>query len=254
MPEAEAGEDLLETAFRHLVVTELSGAVGGPLPGLDKVAGATDAAQRGRVTELLGAWRRDRLRLASYRKRAVALQTALALADELEWQPAFADLDSVEALDELALGEVTRRATAGEIREAAELARRRHDRSMWTDGQLPEAALWVPTWDAAVGVTTLLLELERSTGVGGSAQEVLAGYVRHRWRIDAAHRQMEEALTQLPTLGVLEPSVRIARAAFEEWLDAEVRRLTDAVTAGGFEIGRARGPDGDPRDVRCRHD
>lgn len=238
VPETAAGDETIEVAFRHLVVTELASAVGEPLPGLEKSTGDTDAAQRGRVCELLAAWRRDRLRLASYRKRAIALQSALALGETLDWHPAFETLDSVETLDDLALAEVTRRVTAEEVEEAAELAQLRHERSMWTDGQLPEAARWVPTWKAAVGVTTLLLELKRSHAADGSAGEVLAAYVRDGWRIDAAHRQMEEALTQLPSLGALDEPVRRARAAFEAWLDTQVRRLTNAVATEGFDLGK----------------
>ena len=237
VPEIDVGQDPFETAFRHLVVTELATALGEPLEGLEKAASVTDSTQRGRVCELLAAWRRDRLRLASYQKRAVALESALALRETLRWDPAFEDFDSVEALDHLALAEVARRVTVGEFAKAAQLARRRHERSMWTDGQLPEAVRWVPAWKAAVGVTTLFLELKQAAPSDGSTEEVLAGYVRDRWRVDAAQRQMEEALTQLPSLAVLDEAVRLARVAFEAWLDTEVRRLTDAVASGGFDIG-----------------
>ncbi len=239
-------EEAIEAAFRHLVVTELTTAAGGPLPGLDKASAPVDASQRARISELLTTWRRDRLRLSSYRGHAATAQAMLSLGNTLEWQAAFEQLDSVEVLDDLALAEVARRVSASEIEPAAALARLRQQRSMWTDGQLPEAARWVPAWKAAVGVTDLLLELSQPTAQGGSVEGVLAGYVRDGWRIDAAHRQMEEALTQLPASACSTKPCRWRGLRSRSGWTREVRRLTDAVASGRLRHRRARRPNRDP--------
>lgn len=240
VPVSDTGVVARDVAFRHLVLTELRLAIGAPVPGLETATANTTAEQRRRTSELLSSWRRDRLRVLSYRQRALAVESALGLGRILTWQKSFADLDTVHVIEELALGEVVRHLDDGDNAGARELAERRRTTSMWVDGQLPEADHWVPTWNAAVAVSALLEEVARTKPPRATnANDLLAWYSSAGWQVDQTHRHMEEALTQLSGYGVLTEAVSRARAAFETWLVTLMEAFTGAV-ARGFDPGQLR--------------
>jgi hypothetical protein len=236
VPATDDGASLLEPAFRHLVLAELIMATGEAPAGLERAVAPSSAEQRRRASELLVSWRRDRLRVLAYRDRALSAETTLRLGQTMDWHPGLTGLDTLPVIEHLALGEVVRLLDEGHHGQARKLAEQRRTTSMWTDGQVPEASDWVPTWNAATAVGGLLDELaSEPPPPKATVAELLAWYSTAGWRVDQRHRQMEEALTQLAGYGEMTAAISRARASFEAWVGDVMEAFTNAIDAGGLD-------------------
>lgn len=234
-------EHLRDAVVRHLLLVELEEVLSG-LPG--DLAGRrpqADRDQRRRVRELLGMWRRDLGRIGSYRERALRAESALGLDQSLPWDERLVELDSVPVLEALALGRLLALLEEGRAEDAAALAARRRKGSLWVRRDVPEAESWEPLWRAAEALARLRAELTRTRVPHGEAPEdLLRWYADIAWRVDQAHRQLEAALTEVPTYGRLDGAVKAARGAYEAWLQELLESFTTALEKEGMEAGLAR--------------
>jgi len=225
------GDRLRDAVFQHLVLVELSASGWSAPHELARRTPELSADQRRLCLEAIREWRSSSRRRASYRECALRAEQALRLRGLLAWADGFAGLDTLPVLEELARAEAIQRIHAGRARDALELARQRL-RSVWVVGEVPEAATWHPVWKAVEAVAWLFTELQcNPVPAAAGVDEVLDWYIERGWRVDRAHRTMEDALTQLPVFGDLEEPVSAARTAYEEWLRGLLERFTELTCA-----------------------
>ena len=234
------GDLLRYRVFRHLVSLELEHALGSLPPELAQLRGKASREQRARASELLRVWRRDIDRLPSYRELALRLEQDFDLLQHLHWADRLAELDTIPAIEHLALKEALRLLELGDAARAAELGRKRL-RSIWVRGSVEEAATWGPRWRAVTSVAELLLALAE-TGVPRTVDVdgFLRWYAKNGWRVDQLHRHMEMALTELAVLGDLDTAVARARGDYERWLEELLDRFTTAIEREGLDTRLTR--------------
>jgi hypothetical protein len=234
------GDLLRYRVFRHLVFLELEQALGSLPPQLAQLLGEPSREQRARAGELLRVWRRDIDRLPSYRQLALRLEQDLDLLQHLEWGDGLVELDTIPAIEQLALKEVLRLLELGDAARAAELARKRL-RSIWVRGSVEEAATWGPRWRAVTAVAELLCALaETAVPRTGDVDGFLRWYAESGWRVDQLHRHMEMALAELAVLGDLDRAVTRARGGYEHWLEELLERFTTAIEREGLDTRLTR--------------
>ena len=231
------GQSLRESAFRHLVLLELSQALGGLPDAVGVEPPKADQEQIARAKELLGRWRRDIERAESYCRLAEKAQDDLGLDRSLHWDDRLASLDTVPAIEELALRRALELLEQGALEGAKKLASARRER-FWVRSAIPQVQTWQRRWKAASALVELRTQLDRHTlPQGASAGEILKWYVEQGWQVDSAHRQFEEALTELRQCGSMEPSIQAARTEYEKWLEKLLNTFTQAVRDGGLDHG-----------------
>lgn len=235
------GDELRRAAIRQLILTELADRLGELPPVLAPAWVMPSAEQRRRALELLESWRRDSRRRESYAALASEIDAELGLSENLAWAPALVDCDATPAIEELAFGESIRLLTDGRADEALALAQRRLSSSIWARDTfpppLPGRTLWDPRWRAISAVASLRNEIAAHEPAPGSVASQLTWYADRGWRVDRAHRRLELALSELHTLGDLEPEVAASRAAYEHWLAQVLEHFTSALEAEGLDAG-----------------
>lgn len=236
------GQALRNAAFRHLILVELSEALG-DLPeaaGIQPGPAEADEEQRRRACELLERWRRDIGRIESYRDLAVQAEGDLGLAHSLRWDDRMAGLDTIPALEALAFDQVLELLDGGSVDQARELARRRRE-SFWVRSGVPEAQIWQRRWEAAGALVDLRAEATcRVPPTGRSTDEILQWYVNDGWRVDQAHRRLEVALTELHEFGSMEQAIQAVRSEYEDWLERVLEAFSRAVEQGVLESSLPR--------------
>jgi len=230
------GQTLRKSVVRHLILIELGEAVGRLPESLRAQSGEADADQRGRARELLARWRRDIARAGSYRNLAREAERDLGLSQTLTWDDRLADLDTVPALETLALGRALDLLEAGAVDDARALASTRRQQSFWVRASIPEARGWQCRWELVAALAELGAELSHcAVPMGASAGEMLQWYASQGWRVDRAHRRFEALLTDLHKFGSMENSIRELRRAYEAWLEKLLEAFTRAVEGSGLE-------------------
>jgi hypothetical protein len=235
------GDELRRAAIRQLILTELADRLGKLPPALAPAWVMPSTEQRRRALELLESWRRDSRRRESYAALASEMDVELGLSENLAWAPALADCDATPAIEELAFAESIRLLANGRLDEALALAQRRLSSSIWArdtfSPPLPGRTLWDPRWRAISAVASLRDEIAAHEPAAGSVASQLTWYADRGWRVDRAHRRLELALSELHTLGDLEPEVATSRSAYEHWLEQVLEHFTSAVEAEGLDVG-----------------
>jgi hypothetical protein len=229
------GDTLRTAVFRHLVLVELEEVLGLLPAGVGVQPGPADREQRRRARDLLAQWRRDLVRLPTYRDLAVRAEVDLGLKETLEWDDRLAELDTLSALEALALGRVLELLQQGQVEAAKQLATSRKQ-SLWVRVGVPEAEEWQPRWEAIGCLLGLRAALSANpVPKDVSAGQLLAWYVDTAWRVDQAHRRCEAALTELREYGSLDEAIRGARRAYEAWLEGLLALFAEAVEREGLD-------------------
>jgi hypothetical protein len=235
------GDELRRAAVRQLILTELADRLGDLPPALAPAWEAPSTKQRRRAIELLESWRRDSRRRESYAALASEIDVELGLAENLAWAPALADCDATPAIEEMAFAESVRLLAAGRLDDALALSQRRLSSSLWARDTFPapltDRTLWDPRWRAVSAVASLRDEVAAQEPAAGSVASQLTWYTDRGWRVDRAHRRLELALSELHTLGDLEPEVATSRSAYERWLDQVLEHFTSALETEGLASG-----------------
>ncbi len=229
------GDALRNAVFRHLVLVELEEMVGTQPAGIAVQPGPADQEQRRRAQDVLAQWRRDLVRQATYRDLAVRAEVDLDLKETLVWHDRLAGLDTIPALEALALGRVLELLQQRQVEAARQLAVSRKQ-SLWVRASVPEAEEWQPRWEAVDALVRLRLTLSANPiPQHASPGQVLQWYVNHGWRVDQAHRRCEAALTELREYGPLDEAIREARRAYEAWLETLLALFMGAVEREGLD-------------------
>ena len=235
------GDELRRAAVRQLILTELADRLGELPPALAPAWVAPSTEQRRRALELLESWRRDSRRRESYATLASDIDVELGLSENLTWAPTLADCDATPAIEDLAFAESIRLLSAARLDEALALAQQRLSSSIWARDTypppLPDRTLWDPRWRAVSAVASLRDEIGAHEPTSGGVASQLAWYVDRGWRVDRAHRRLELALSELHTLGELEPEIATSRSTYERWLEQVLENFTGAVETEGLEAG-----------------
>lgn len=235
------GNELRRAAFRQLILTELADRLGELPPTLAPAWVAPSTEQRRRAMELLESWRRDSRRRESYAALASEIDVELGLSENVTWAPTLTDCDATPAIEELAFAEAIRLLAVGRLDEALALAQRRLTSSIWARDTLPpplpDRTLWDPRWRAVSAVASLRDEIAAHEPAGGGVATQLTWYVDRGWRVDRAHRRLELALSELHTLGDLEPEIATSRSAYERWLEQLLADFTSAIETEGLDAG-----------------
>jgi len=229
------GQALRRSVMRHLVLIELSEALGGLPEALGVQPGEADTEQRDRARELLARWRRDITRAVSYRDLALETERNLGLSQTLAWDDRLANLDTVLALETLALSRALELLDAGAVEDTRNLASARRQQSFWVCASIPEAPGWQRRWEVVEALAELRIELGHSAmPKAASAGEMLDWYVSQGWRVDRMHRRFEALLTELHEFGQMEASIQAVRRAYEAWLENLLESFTQAVERSGL--------------------
>lgn len=235
-----ARDELRRSAFRHLILAELSGRLGG-LP--DHIAPSWERPtpdQCQSAAEILNAWRADRDRIKSYVRSAVEADGELALASSLAWSATLSDLDSLPSLEAVAMREALRRLSERDFGSAGALARERLERSLWAGdaaGSL-EVPDWGPRWEVLTAIADLRAALAAEPPPSGGASELLQWYATSGWTVDRAHRKLETRSGNLSLEGELESEIAEARSSYEQWLDRLLQGFTASVAGETMESGQ----------------
>jgi hypothetical protein len=234
-----AGEDLRAAAARQLLLTEIESAVG-PLPhALGPAWSPATADQRRRTLELLSQWRADPARRESYARLASGVDSALALADHLEWEDGLAGCVASPGVEEVVYRHVLALLADGSWELASSLARAR-EQSPWSRPDLASAG-WEQRgsrWRAVVAIAELRRTI--STAPVPKARryaELLGWYSEVGWRVDQAHRAYELARVALDLQGELEQHIVAARAAYEAWIDGMLLATSATLEGDGVDVG-----------------
>jgi len=234
-----AGDELRHALFLHAVLCEIDLATEGSLPdALAATWQSPPAAQRRKAGQLLA-----RLRAASggaevYRELAEAADAQLAAAGPLDWVQGLDAAAGTAAVEEAALAHAIgllqvrdrQRAT-----ESAEIAERRLRISPWVSDS---ASGWGTKWRAVSAIAALHTALEDAEPPpSAKSRQMLAWYAEDGWRVDRAHRRLEVARTRLAAYGALEDVLTAARIAYEQWLDAALRRFVTALANEALDVG-----------------
>lgn len=235
------GDDLRRAGMRQMVLTELAERAGA-LPAQLESAWAPASTQQSKKTlAILDTWRHDQRRQTSYARAAADIEGELSLHSALSWHPRFDDLDSVPAIEELALNEAVRLLETGSFDDAGKLAHARMSSSLWVRAPLEHpfegSEVWGPRWRVVEAIVSLREALTKVVPRSDVVAEQLEWYVEHGWRVDRDHRRMELAVSELNVEGRLEAQIGEARAEYERWLDDILERFTSAAASGGIDSG-----------------
>jgi hypothetical protein len=224
---------------RHLILVELVSALGELPDTLKRSYHPVSAEQRRRCETTLHRWKHDQRLRSFYNQRMRNASADLALSTQLNWHDVLTDLDSVPAYDDLAFAEYLRRVKNAAFIEAEELAHARLS-SLWVAGdEMQEAS---QRWRVAYALALLRRLLASTSKVQAKAKtasvaELLTQYGESDWEIDRAHRRLELSLLGLVDRQSLEDVVREGRRAYDDWLDAYLRRFTAAAEVEGLVSG-----------------
>lgn len=234
------GEELRRAAMRQMILSELAERAGGLAAQLESAWSVASAQQTKTTLAILDSWRHDQRLQTSYARLATDIESELSLRVALSWHPRFDDLDSVPAIDELALGEAVRSLETGAFEDAGRLARARMTSSLWVRASLEHplegAEVWGPRWRVVDAIASLRGALAKVAPPSGVVAEYLDWYVEHGWRVDRDHRRMELAVSELHVEGRLEAPIGEARTHYERWLDDVLERFTSAAASGGVDV------------------
>ncbi|HVL64213.1 MAG TPA: PglZ domain-containing protein [Actinomycetota bacterium] len=235
-----AGDELRAALARHLLLTELSNALGSPPEGVAPGWTSPSTSQTRACLDLLASWRRDRDAVHRYAALLSAADRDLGLPDALGAHPALADLQTSPSVEAAVLAEALALLDANECDAAADLAVRRLDDSIWTrvpfEPPLEGAETWGPRWRAVRGVAGVRSAVARLQPPPGGVAMLLDWYASDGYAADNEHRRLELAAAELLAEGRLEEPISVARGAYEDWLDVLLQRFT-AEAKRGFDIG-----------------
>lgn len=228
--------DLGGAIARHLVLVELASVIG-ELPGdLQSAYRGVNAEQRRRCKAVLDRWKHDQRLLSSFEEAMSRASDDLALSSQLAWHDALTEIDTVPAYDSLALNEYMERLRHGRFRGAEDLAAARLVSRWAKDNDPTQQQLHV--WRVAHAVAQLRRVVnEGRLSPDRSVPSILRDYVEHTWQIDRAHRRLESALLALTDRARIDPIVRDARQAYDQWLDDYLRHFTAAADRDGLATG-----------------
>ena len=236
---AGSGDEVRESLFLHAVLCDIDSATDGSLPSsLAATWQPPSAAQRRSACRLL-----ERLRAATggaeaYRRLAESADAALAASGPLEWVRGLDAAGGTPAVEEAALAHAIgllqvrdrQRAT-----ESAEIADCRLRISPWVSDT---ASGWGAKWRAVRAIAALHTAFDDAEPPPpAKSGQILAWYAEDGWRVDRAHRRLEVARTRLAAFGALEDILTTARIAYEQWLDAALRRFVTALAAEALDVG-----------------
>jgi len=228
-------DDLVGAIARHLVLAELASALGELPQGLRHAYHVVNAEQQRRCEAVLHRWKNDQRLVTSFDEAMTRAGQDLALSSQLDWHDALADIDTVPAYDDLALDEYMTQLGQGRFRSAEDLAAARLiTRWVKNDQTQEKPQIWRVAHAAA--------QLQRLINTGPetpsrSVPSILRDYAEHTWQIDRAHRRLESALLALTDRERIEPVVRDARQAYDQWLDHYLRHFTAAADDDGLATG-----------------
>jgi hypothetical protein len=225
--------DLTGALVRHLVLCELHEVLSELPTAISPSLGQTTAVQRRRAVEALRRWQSDRRHLESFRKAMKRVELQLALSDQLVWDKAFADLDTLPAYEEFAFAEFSRLSNAGQFALAEDLAKKRSANSVWVL-DADDENVWRARWGVARACAQLRdrIRIAEDQAPNPDTAAQLRHYAETLFENDRWHRRLELALLELDDHRALETTIRDARSAYESWLDAYLRGFTNAVGDG----------------------
>ncbi|WUJ74691.1 PglZ domain-containing protein [Kribbella soli] len=228
-------KDLPDALARHLVLCELRETLSLLPVSVAGSIGTTTVEQRRRAVQALDRWQSDRRYLGSFRQSMKRVEPQLALGEQLEWDDALADLDTLPAYEEVAFAEFCRRVNSGQFALGEDLAETRLANSIWVLGA-DETDVWRARWRVSRGCAQLrrLINSAEELTSRPDTTARLQAYVQDLFEVDRAHRGLELALLELDEQRGLEVAIRDARIAYESWLDTYLRGFTQAVVDGGL--------------------
>jgi hypothetical protein len=232
---ATGAENVSGDIARHLVMAELASALVDLPDALRSAYHPVSAEQRRHCETALNRWKDDRRLRSAYAELMRQASAELGLLVELSWHDTFMGIDTVPAYDELAFGEYLRRMESGSFGQAESLAIARVSSRWMADDTSQQAG---QRWRVAQALAQLrhLLGSISEYKTEGIAQ-LLARYGESDWEIDRAHRRLELSLLGLVDRDPLELAVRDARRAYDDWLDAYLRRFTAVAETEGLVFG-----------------
>jgi hypothetical protein len=125
------GEALRRTALRHILLAELSARLGDLQDEVAPSWAPPTGEQARSAAEILETWRRDREGIKTYVPLCLQADRELGLDDTIAWQDSLADLDSLPAVEAVAMREALRRLETNDYAGAADLAHQRLNHSLW---------------------------------------------------------------------------------------------------------------------------
>jgi len=229
--------DLRGAIARHLVLAELASALGELPQGLRHAYHVVNvnAEQQRRCEAVLHRWKNDQRLVRSFDEAMSQAGHDLALSAQLDWHDALTDIDTVPAYDDLALDEYMTQLGQGWFRGAEDLAAARLVTRWVKNDQTQEKP---QGWRVAHAAAQLQRLIHTGTQTPGrSVSSILRDYAKRTWQIDRAHRRLESALLALTDRRRIEPVVRDARQAYDQWLDDYLRHFTAAADDDGLATG-----------------
>jgi len=231
----ENADDLTGAIARHLVLAELASAVEEFPEGLRHADVRVAPEQRRHCEAVLHRWKHDQRLTASFADAMSQASRDLALSVQLEWNDALTDLDTVPAYDDLALDQYLIRLGQDRFLDAEKLASARLGTRWVRNDQTHEK---LHAWRVAYAAAQIQRLIQPgSQSSHRSVAVILHAYGEQTWQIDRAHRRLESALLALTDRRRIEPVVRDARQAYDQWLDDYLRRFTSAAEGDGLATG-----------------
>ncbi len=248
-----AGGELRDALARHLLLADVHAAVGELPAELAEVFVAPTVEQRRRIGELLERWRYVPEHAASYRAAATAVDAELALAEVLGWVGGLEKCVAVPSIEQVCLGEATRRLGAADASGALVIAEARLvDANVWRDQPAGAGGgRWGDRWRVIAAIAELHRAIDANPVPSGSPGTLFDWYVNHGWSVDRAHRRLELARLALPAYGDLEEAIIAARSRYETWLDRVLETASGALASDGLD-GVGLGVQGSVHDDRVR--
>lgn len=228
-------ENISGDIARHLVMIELASALVELPDALRSAYHPVNAEQRRRCETALHRWKDDRRLRSAYAELMRQADTDLGLLSELSWDDALTGVDTVPAYDELAFEEYLRRMEGGSSALAESLAVARLSSRWIADDETQQSGQRWRVAQALAQLRHLLASISEKKAE--SIAQLLARYGESDWEIDRAHRRLELSLLGLVDRQPLELAVRDARRAYDDWLDAYLRRFTAVAETEGLVIG-----------------
>lgn len=224
---------LADDLFRHLLLTEVAGAVGGVPDALSSLWTRPTAAQQRAAAEVLDLLRSTPGGMRRYLELAGRADEQLSLEDAIGWEHGLEGIVGTEAIEQVLFLHAVDSLNAGDSAPARAIADARLTTSPWaTDPVGP----WGARWRAVQAIADLQHQLAAAP-VPPSAAVDLGWYVERGWKVDRAHRRLELARTELGVFGELEAALTAARSAYDAWLDELLTRFTDSLGDGALDPG-----------------
>lgn len=225
-------EAIRDGLFRHLLLTEIAGAIHETLPNPLQTSWTrvTPLQQRAAI-DVLDRLRSSRDGAKRYAALARRADEALSLADSMSWQPGLETVVGTEGTESVLFSHAVRALQTDEIEVSRSIAERRLDLSPWASDPL---SAWGARWRAVESVAQLRSEIDGAV-VPATGSGALSWYAKQAWKVDRAHRRLELARTELGVFGELEEALTSARIAYAGWLDALLTRFTNSLDDGALE-------------------